>query len=323
MSEPPKKPYPEEFKRKAVELLRTSGRPLVQIARELGVSTASLRLWRKQAEIDAGEREELSSQELEQPMPLSYKNRVVKLTRVRVALVVAAAVAAAVALLSLPLGGSGGDDSAAVDGVVKAAKADNAVRGTFVGELSGTNAFVAVVAAPAQGEKDSGVVQVYVSDGKRLSEWFSGPISESTFVAKSDDGDAKARGKLSGDSVTGEVELPGGKKVTYRASSPSGPAGLYELTVSSAGELSGASANGLGVTGEILPRKRKIGVLRLVDGTRLEFVVIRKQPGDLIRLRAGQIRLIVLPGGKIRGAGKARPAAGGRASDFFIRSSSA
>jgi transposase len=51
----PQRPYPEEFKREAVELLRSSGRPLVQVARELGVSTESLRLWRKQAEIDAGE----------------------------------------------------------------------------------------------------------------------------------------------------------------------------------------------------------------------------------------------------------------------------
>jgi transposase-like protein len=322
MSEPLKKPYPEAFKRRAVELLRTSRRPLAQIARELGVSTASLRLWRKQAEIDAGEPEGLSSQELEQPRPLSDKSRVVR-TRVRVSLVVAAAVAAAVAFLSLPLGGSSGEESAGDEEAAKAVKADDAVRGTFVGELSGTNGFVAVVAAPAEGEKGSGAVQVYVSDGKRLSEWFSGPISESAFVAKSDVGDAKARGKLNGDSVTGEVELPGGKTASYRASSPSGPAGLYELKVSSAGELRGASANGLGATGEIPPRKRQTGVLRLVDGTRLEFVVIRRKAGDLLRLRAGQIRLIVLPGGKIRGAGKGRPATGGRASDFFIRSSSA
>lgn len=48
----PQKPYPQELKREAVELLRQSGRPLAQIARELGVSTESLRLWRTQAEID-------------------------------------------------------------------------------------------------------------------------------------------------------------------------------------------------------------------------------------------------------------------------------
>jgi transposase len=77
----PQKPYPEEFKREAVELLRTSGRPLAQIARELGVSTESLRLWRKQAEIDAGEREGLSSEEREELRRLRHENRILKQER--------------------------------------------------------------------------------------------------------------------------------------------------------------------------------------------------------------------------------------------------
>jgi transposase len=75
------KPYPEEFRREAVELLRTSGRPLAQIARELGVSTESLRLWRKQAEIDAGEREGLSSEEREELRRLRHDNRILKQER--------------------------------------------------------------------------------------------------------------------------------------------------------------------------------------------------------------------------------------------------
>jgi hypothetical protein len=199
------------------------------------------------------------------------------------------------------------------------AKADNTVVGSFVGEVSRTEAFVAVVAVPALGEKDSGAVQIYVSDGRRLSEWFSGPISDSSFVAKSDDGDAETEGKLRGDSVRGTVVLPGGETVRYKASPPSGAAGLYELTVSSAGELSGASAAGLGVTGEIPRGKRGTGVLRLVDGESLEFAVTRKSADDLAHLRAGQVRLIVLPGGELRGAGKGQPSGGGD-SDFFIRS---
>jgi hypothetical protein len=223
-------------------------------------------------------------------------------------------------LLLLPFAGCSGDDSPDGKEVEKSVKADNAVVGSFVGEVSGTKAFVAVVAAPAEGEKDSGAVQVYVSDGRRLSEWFSGPISNNSFVAKSDDGDAEARGKLSGDSVTGSVVLPGGKTVRYEASPPSGAAGLYELKVSSTGELTGASAAGLGVTGEITLGKRGTGMLRLVDGKRLEFGVTRKRAGELARLRAGEVRLIVLPGGELRGAGKSRPAADGGASNFFIGS---
>ena len=83
MSRPhhPQKRYPDEFKREAVELLKTSGRPLAQIARELGVSTESLRLWRKQAEIDAGEREGLTSEEREELRRLRHDNRILKQER--------------------------------------------------------------------------------------------------------------------------------------------------------------------------------------------------------------------------------------------------
>jgi transposase len=77
----PQRPYPEEFKREAVELLRSSGRPLVQVARELGVSTESLRLWRKQAEIDACERDGLSSDERAELRELRREVRVLRQER--------------------------------------------------------------------------------------------------------------------------------------------------------------------------------------------------------------------------------------------------
>lgn len=59
-------PYPEAFRRDAVALVRSSGRPIREIAVELGVSSESLRLWCKRAEIDAGVREGLTSDEREE-----------------------------------------------------------------------------------------------------------------------------------------------------------------------------------------------------------------------------------------------------------------
>lgn len=57
------KPYPPEFRREAVALYRSSGRPLTEIAHDLGVSSESLRIWVKQAAVDAGEAKGLTSEE--------------------------------------------------------------------------------------------------------------------------------------------------------------------------------------------------------------------------------------------------------------------
>ena len=56
-------PYPAEFKEEAVRLARSSGKPVAQIARELGVSYESLRHWIKQAAVDEGSREGLTTDE--------------------------------------------------------------------------------------------------------------------------------------------------------------------------------------------------------------------------------------------------------------------
>lgn len=42
-----RKTYASEFKKQAVQLVITSGRPLTQLARELGVSAWNLRDWRE------------------------------------------------------------------------------------------------------------------------------------------------------------------------------------------------------------------------------------------------------------------------------------
>jgi transposase len=59
--------YTPEFKAEAVRLVRsTPSKPASQIARELGVSDNALRSWVKQAQIDQGEREGLTTEEREE-----------------------------------------------------------------------------------------------------------------------------------------------------------------------------------------------------------------------------------------------------------------
>ncbi len=60
---PKNAPYSKEFKDEAVRLLRSSGRSVPQLAKELGVSPQSLRNWASQRDVDDGRKEGLSSDE--------------------------------------------------------------------------------------------------------------------------------------------------------------------------------------------------------------------------------------------------------------------
>src|SRR5690554_6941040 len=74
-------PYPLEFKVEAVRLFRESGRPLQQIADELGVSSNSLREWMKRSDIASGARPGLDSDERAELNCLRRENRVLREAR--------------------------------------------------------------------------------------------------------------------------------------------------------------------------------------------------------------------------------------------------
>ena len=76
-----KPPYPPEFRREALELLRVSGKPVSQIAKDLDVSEQTLYVWRRQAEVDAGKREGLTTEEREELRALRKENRNLKMEK--------------------------------------------------------------------------------------------------------------------------------------------------------------------------------------------------------------------------------------------------
>jgi transposase len=56
-------PYPEEFRRRAVELASQPGASVAQVARDLGIAESGLRRWMAAAEVEAGTREGLTKAE--------------------------------------------------------------------------------------------------------------------------------------------------------------------------------------------------------------------------------------------------------------------
>ena len=73
----PKTPsYSLEFRREAVRLLRSSGRPIPQLAAELGCSPQSLRKWTRQLDVDDGRRDGVSRDEREELRRLRRENRI-------------------------------------------------------------------------------------------------------------------------------------------------------------------------------------------------------------------------------------------------------
>jgi transposase len=71
-------PYPEEFRREAVALIRSGQRSLAEASKSLGVSQQTLRTWLKREAVDAGEVEGVSSDEREELRRLRRENRVLR-----------------------------------------------------------------------------------------------------------------------------------------------------------------------------------------------------------------------------------------------------
>lgn len=70
--------YSQEFRRRAVELLESSGKSVPALARELGVSPQTLRNWRGRTEIDKGRAEGVSSDERDELRRLRRENKTLR-----------------------------------------------------------------------------------------------------------------------------------------------------------------------------------------------------------------------------------------------------
>ena len=73
--------FSDEFKRDAVEIVRSSDRSIAEVARELGIYDSSLGNWVRQDQINRGEREGLSSDEKARLRELERENARLRMER--------------------------------------------------------------------------------------------------------------------------------------------------------------------------------------------------------------------------------------------------
>ena len=70
-----RRPFPVEFRERAVEMVKSSGRRASDVAVELGMCKSTLQYWVRQAEIETGERDGLTAAERTELQELRRENR--------------------------------------------------------------------------------------------------------------------------------------------------------------------------------------------------------------------------------------------------------
>ena len=118
-------------------------------------------------------------------------------------------------LVAAVIAGCGGDDGG---GGGEAAATDLAV-GSFVGLVDDTDAYIAVV---SDGEKLAG----YVCDGKTVSVWFKGEISDDAATLRARTEQELGEVQFLGDTADGEIAIDGQRR-SFSAEIAVGDAGLY------------------------------------------------------------------------------------------------
>ena len=73
------RPHPPEFRQRAVELARLHEKPTAKIAKDLGISDSCLRNWMRQADVESGRRDGLSSSSQAEIVELRRELRVAKM----------------------------------------------------------------------------------------------------------------------------------------------------------------------------------------------------------------------------------------------------
>ena len=202
-------------------------------------------------------------------------------------------------------GGGGGEDKGS--GVEEGAPP---VTGSFVGsaqdEDEATDAFVAIVAAsPKERGQEERDVRAYLCDGESITEWFTSRAQGNELDLISEDG-ALFEGILSAQASTGTITFKDERTLTYTAMLATGLAGLYDVTISEEGGVSGTSETGGFLEGQLGEEEQRgeeelrpiRGSFTSAEGQEAGFEVLGRE------LEPEEYSWIVVEDGQVKGAEK-------------------
>jgi len=200
---------------------------------------------------------------------------------------------AALIILSFVLAGCGDDDDEQAATTEGQEAVGQPVTGEFVGRVEGRDDFL--VAVVTEGEGDSRTVKVYVcSEEEQVAEWFPGsPTEENVIDLESEDGDSQAEVTLTAGGANGTVTLADGKPLDFEAAPAQGIGGLYDVTISEDGKLSGKDPVS-GATTEGQVSSEPTGEKPFVYPVRQSYTA---PDGESVKVRSGATELVT---GKLR-----------------------
>lgn len=73
--------FSPEFKAETIELIRSSGKSIPEVCRDLDLTETTVRNWVRQAKVDAGESDGVSSDEREELRRLRAENKTLRMER--------------------------------------------------------------------------------------------------------------------------------------------------------------------------------------------------------------------------------------------------
>lgn len=78
MARRPRRRFTDEYKAEVVALVQTSGKTIPEVSRDLDLTETAVRDWVKQAEVDGGIRDGLTTSERAELVRLRHENRVLQ-----------------------------------------------------------------------------------------------------------------------------------------------------------------------------------------------------------------------------------------------------